>query len=112
MDYRFTHDEAGRRRARFAAPYEVIGWFLELDVQSSSGYPQRLLTLIKDVEEGKIDSHQGTGNAHTITIGPDRVRIENVYTNERPPCELSLQQMRAILIDWIRFIESGQGRSN
>lgn len=56
--------------------------------------------------------HQGTGNAHTITIGPDRVRIENVYTNERPPCELSLQQMRAILIDWIRFIESGQGRSN
>jgi hypothetical protein len=107
-------DEHGFRRAKVSPPYELLGWYFEGDVQASIYHCKLLFSEIEKVKAGIVPETSGTGNAHTITITPDRVVIENEFLIESDDsqmsrtCEMPLIEFEKALTQWFEFIKIGQ----
>jgi len=107
-------DEHGFRRGEVSSPYELVGWFLEQDVQGSLYHCQLLFSEIEKVKTGVESEYSGTGNAHTITITREQVVIENEYLIESEDCDISricempLLEFEQALTQWFEFIKVGQ----
>jgi uncharacterized protein YacL (UPF0231 family) len=102
----FYLDHYGYPRATYQPPQEVLGEYLEQDVQSSSLACDSLLHFCNEVADGRRDSWQASGNAHTVTISSGRVRIENEFSDSGLPCELPIEDFMAALLSWKEFISS------
>jgi hypothetical protein len=68
----FSHVEA-------ETPYDVLGWFLEQDVQSSIPWGRELVKMIENVQSVQDSYWKGTGNAHTFILTGKGVRIDYEY---------------------------------
>jgi len=107
-------DEHGIRRAEVSSLYELLGWYLEGDVQASIYHCKLLFSEIKKVKTYVKEEFSGTGNAHTITITRDKVIIENEFLIESEDCgasricEMSLNEFEKALTQWFEFILIGQ----
>ncbi|MCZ6677555.1 MAG: YacL family protein [Candidatus Poribacteria bacterium] len=114
MTIKYYIDENGFRRAEVSPPYELLGWYLEGDVQGSIYTCKLLLSEIEKAKAGVEEEYSGTGNAHTITIKRDKVVIENELLNETKDCEMSqiceipLPEFEKALTQWFEFIKIGQ----
>lgn len=113
MTFKYSLDEHGIRRAFVISPYELLGWYLEDDVQGSLYHCKLLFSVIEKVKNGALEEWSGTGNAHTITITQDRVVLENEYLLEseetpRRNCEIPLIEFEKALKEWFQFIQSDQ----
>jgi len=101
-------DEHGIRRARVDSPYEMVGLFLEGDVQGSLYHCKLLLSIIEKVKSGMESEWSGTGNAYTITITRDKVVLEYEYSDPLETCEIPLFEFEKALKEWFQFIQSDQ----
>lgn len=98
-------DNKGWRRASVEEPYEVLGSFLEQDLQNSVPACKLFLEAIDAVKSGLIEDWQGTGNAHTVTLTRDKATIENEFAEPFIACELPIDEFRDAVMEWMTFIE-------
>lgn len=103
----FHHDSHGYPRAKFNPPYEALGSYLEEDVQSSALTCDHILGVCKDIALGRAGTWKGTGNAHTVIMNSDRVHIENEFSDEDVPCDISLDEFRSAVMSWKELVSSG-----
>ena len=64
-------DEHASQRAVVSSPYELVGWYLEQEIEGDINFGKRLLGIIEKVKNRAESEYSGTGNAHTITITAD-----------------------------------------
>jgi len=101
-------DEHGFRRAEVSPPYQLLGWYLEDDVQGSLYHCKLLFSEIEKVKAGVEPEFSGTGNAYTITITGDKVLLEDEYSEPLTTCEIPLFEFEQALTQWFEFIKVGQ----
>lgn len=103
---KFYFDQHGFPHAEYQPPNEILGWFLEQDVQNSPNSCKWLLQLCEEIDAGTRQEYDGTGNAHAISIVGNRVHIENLFTDSIAPSDLSIDEFRAGILSWMRLITS------
>jgi len=96
---RYYWDEQGMPRADFDPPHEVVGSFLEQDVQSVSRC-EELIAIVDETKVATRSRYDSGGNAHNIVIDQGGVCIENDYAEPRRAAALSLDEFRGALLDW------------
>ncbi|HEX4607150.1 MAG TPA: hypothetical protein VH092_03010 [Urbifossiella sp.] len=106
---RYFSDENGFPRVEVIDGHPNIGSFLEQDIQSSSLGCQEYMSAAEDVEVGRLPEWSGTGNAHTVTIRPSGVSIENVWDEGLDVAEMSIPQFKQCLGSWLRCISQTSG---
>jgi hypothetical protein len=78
--------------------------FLESDIQSSVALCDRVLAFVQETRSGNPPEDDLTGNSSSVTIGIDRVRIENNYAIPEERCEMSLDEFEEAVREWRAFI--------
>lgn len=91
-------------RAQAAPPFEVLGSFLEEDVQGSIASTQSFLDRVQEVRAGSRLRWEGTGNAHSVTITTEAVRIENEWASPPAATEVSLDDFEEALHRWMHLL--------
>jgi len=84
---------------------EIIGSFLQSDVQGDLETARMLLAEIAAAERGENPRPGGVGNAFSITISADGAVIRNAVVEDAPPERYSLPELRAALETWSEAIE-------
>jgi uncharacterized protein YacL (UPF0231 family) len=97
-------DKFGICRVDTLGKHQNIGDFLEGDIQGSVNACQEMLEIVQSVAEGKQSEWCGTGNAQTVTIKPGGVTIECIWDESSGVAELSLDDFRECLTEWLAFI--------
>ena len=77
--------------------------FLEAEIQQDQQWGQELIQIIDKVQNLKIDNWEETGNANTLLLTPEKAKIVNEFTNDT--CDLSLNDLRQAILDWLTFIK-------
>lgn len=108
MQLQFYRDTAGDARARCEGPGQVVAGFLESDLQDSPASAHEVLRAIEDVEAGRLDSWERTGNAHTLTLSPEGAAIQDEMDEDAEPYVLSLPEIREVVADWVSFLDDGR----
>lgn len=109
MQVRYYRDSYSLPRADVGPPHEVVGWFLEQDLQGDVAACRRLLNLLNEVESGIMTSFESTGNAHTVTLGRNGARIENEYAEPPVAGDSSLDDLKQAISGWLRLLTSVEG---
>jgi uncharacterized protein YacL (UPF0231 family) len=109
VELHFYRDSAGDPRARCRAPYELLGHFLESDVQSNIALCEEILAVLDRMGRDEITRWQQTGNAHTLFLGKKEARIEAEYDEMVAPCRLTLDQLRGAVTRWSAFLGAEHG---
>ena len=104
-------DSAGDPRAKCDPPYELLGLFLESDVQSNIALCEEILAVLDRIARDEITRWQQTGNAHTLFLEKTKVRIEAEYDELAAPCRLTREQLRDAVTRWSAFLSSEHGNS-
>ena len=84
---------------------EIVGSFLQSDVQGDLETARTLLAEIAAAERGENPQPGGVGNAFSIAISPDGAVIRNAVVEGAVPERYSLAELRAALETWIEAIE-------
>lgn len=108
MKLQFYRDAAGDARARGRGRGKVVAGFLESDLQDSPESAQEVLKAIEDVEAGRADSWERTGNAYTLTLSPQGAALQNEMDEDAGPCVLSLPEIRDAVEGWVSFLGNGK----
>jgi uncharacterized protein YacL (UPF0231 family) len=106
MLIRCYFDKFGLRRVDTLGKHENIGGFLTEEIQGSVNVCHLMLEIVESVAEGRRLEWCGTGNAHTVTIKPGGVTIECVWDESLGIAELSLDDFRECLMEWLTFIST------
>jgi hypothetical protein len=105
LPLKLSVDSDGRGRAEGAPPFDVLGWYLEDDIQ---GDPQRcdeVISMIDQVESGTLASWEEAGNAHTLYLAPSGAIIESEFADPPKSCALALTDLRDVVLHWRAIIE-------
>ena len=98
-------DEHGIHRVMSTEGRELLGSFLEEDVQSSLDNCDIVLQFLSEVERGVRQPLHSTGNAHDVFIQQNRVHIEHLWLYPPVlPLELTADEFRQALLDWRTFL--------
>lgn len=102
---RALHDSDGFPTLTFeqAVP-EMLPAVFEDDLASTMGACDAL-EMLDDVVSGRESGAQLSGNAHTITMLPEQVSIQNDILPNEEPLEMSPEQFRVILDVWADYLE-------
>ncbi len=100
----FYRDSRGDPRAEFESPYELLGLFLESDIQGSASICDEILGKIDEIFAGKIKEWQQTGNAHTIILSRHDACIKAEFGNVQEPCRLTIERFKRAVSDWKSFL--------
>jgi hypothetical protein len=106
MKLKFYRDPAGDARARGRGRGKRVAGFLESDLQDSPASAQEILRAIEEIEAGRVDSWERTGNAHTLTLSPEGAVLQNEMDEEAEPSSLSLSEIREAVAGWSSFLNS------
>src|SRR5215510_12112922 len=104
MDLSFFHDQAGEPRASCAPPYDLLGHFLESDIQGNRTVCQDILQILDRVAAGELQVWQQTGNAHTLVLTADGAYITADFDPAARPCHMALAEFRSALERWCAFL--------
>lgn len=102
---KFFVSEDGYCRAESLHPYEVIGTYLEEDIQRSPNGCSYVLDQIDQIRTGAELRIEGAGNAHSIDIEKLGVDISHLWTDEFQPVHLSLNEFEGIILQWCEFVK-------
>jgi uncharacterized protein YacL (UPF0231 family) len=108
VELHFYRDSTGDPRARCNAPCELLGHFLESDVQSNIVFCEEILDVLDRIGRSEITRWQETGNAHTLLLGKKEARIEAEYDELVEPCRLPLDEFRNAVSSWMMFLARGR----
>jgi uncharacterized protein YacL (UPF0231 family) len=106
MKGKLFFDPQGYPRAEYSSPHEVLGWYLEQDIQCSEVNCEEILRACDQIVSGNEQEWGGVGNAHDISITADRVRIENLFSDVVFSCELTVEDFRQVVQSWKELIEA------
>lgn len=106
MKLKFYRDDAGDACARGRGRGKLVAAFLESDLQDSPESAREILQAIDDVEAGRADSWERTGNAHTLTLSPQGAAIQDEMDEDAEPYVLSLPEIREAVEGWLSFLNS------
>jgi uncharacterized protein YacL (UPF0231 family) len=106
MKLKLYRDAAGDARARGRGRGKVVAGFLESDLQDSPESAQEILRAIEDVESGRADSWERTGNAYTLTLSPQGATLQDEMDEDAEPYVLSFSEIREAVAGWISFLSS------
>ena len=101
---KFYHDANKCPRAEYAPPNEMLGWYLEQDVQSSPATCDELQSICTDVTSGAMERWEGVGNAHSILVEGENVTIRNEFDNDAEPCTVPIEEFQSALTQWKKLI--------
>ena len=107
MKLKFYRDDAGDVRARGRGRGKTVAAFLESDLQDSPESAREVLQAIDDVEAGRADSWERTGNAYTLTLSAQGAALLDEMDEDAEPCALSLPEIREAVTDWVSFLGNG-----
>ncbi len=93
-------DADGLPRARGGLPAR----FLEADLQADRALAAELLRRLDAAADGARDSDELIGNAHRLVLGPQGARIEALFDRAAGPAELSLAELRRLVLDWLDLL--------
>ena len=96
--------ENGWLRANVSEPYQLVGQYLESDIQDCIEECDELLEICDKVEKGQLNSWGGCGNANEINIEQDNVTIEVMFVGEK--VTISLNDYRIAIETWKNFLSS------
>ena len=82
----------------------LLGNFLEEDVQESESHCRELLAALEKVSSGEENSRELTGNAHTVIMNREGVRIEGEFDEEESTLHLSWDDFIKVLEQWLSFM--------
>ena len=105
MKLKLYRDAAGDPRARGRGRGKVMAGFLESDLQDSPESAREILRAIEDVEAGRADSWERTGNAYTLTLSPQGAAIQDEMDEDSEPYVFTLSEIREAVADWVPFLE-------
>ncbi|MFL6196893.1 MAG: YacL family protein [Thermoanaerobaculia bacterium] len=108
MQLEFFWDAEGDARARCKGRGKVVAGFLESDLQDSTRAAHEVLRALDDVESGREESWELTGNTHTLSLTPEGATIVDEMDDEAEPYELSLAKLREVVADWASFLDEGR----
>ena len=97
-------DHDGAPRARVEAGHELLKGFLEEDVQESEAACRAVLSALSEIARGAGREWQQTGNAHVLTILPDRVTIDSLFLEDAARYEIAIADFESILTRWLALI--------
>ncbi len=80
--------------------------FLEQDIQSSGVVTNEFLEIVESMKDGRQAEWNGTGNAHSITISPKEVSIENIWDDSLGIAQVSLDDFKQALLSWLACISA------
>ena len=106
MKIQFYRDAAGDARARGRGRGKRVAGFLESDLQDSPASAREVLQAIDDVEAGRADSWERTGNAHTLTLSPQGASLQDEMDEDAEPYVLTLSEIREAVEGWVSFLNS------
>lgn len=104
MEYRLERDANGDLRAQTPAPNQLLGRYLEADVQGSTELCRTLLQAIDEILDGRKKRRQFIGNAHSLSLTAQRARIQPEFSPD-PPLDLPLQTLKTVLQEWQDLID-------
>lgn len=106
----FEVGDDGRYRARFDAPYSVLGSFLADEVGASDFRLAFCLeSYSKWLDEATMDKNQNTfgGDAHGLEYDHGAVVVEHDY-DLFAPARVKAEEFRHLLLLWRDFVHSGE----
>ncbi len=106
---RCYRDKHGYPRADVGAGHPEIPRFLEGDIQGALRICKEEIAAADEVERGVRPRWTGTGNAHTVTITPDGVTIENEWDDSYGIAKLSIAEFKQCLELWLECISRPAG---
>ena len=104
MKIQFYRDDAGDARARGRGRGKLVAGFLESDLQDSPESAREVLQAIDDIETGRTDSWERTGNAYTLTLSPQGAALQDEMDEDAEPYVLSLPEIREAVEGWASFL--------
>ncbi|HHQ4309022.1 TPA: hypothetical protein ACSP7Y_005089 [Serratia fonticola] len=104
---RFYKDNFGINDLEIESDKHVIADFFSSDIQGSTYNLNVSVEACKAVANHEIPEWEGTGNAHTVTIKPDGVSIENAYTYDELRLS-SIAEFEWYLKQWEKLITTGE----
>lgn len=105
MKLQLYRDTAGDLRARGRGRGKTVAGFLESDLQGSAVSAREVLRALEDVEAGRRESWERTGNAYTLTLSPKGAVLQDEMDEEAEPVSLSLPEVREAVAGWVSFLE-------
>ena len=103
----FYRDEQGAPRAQAEnEETEVLGAFLESDIQDDAVTCRELLARIDDEIDELSEPVEFTGNRHAVTFTNDTVVFSSHQQGDDSSAMLDLHQVQTALKGWLAFIES------
>jgi hypothetical protein len=105
MKARLSRDAHGVYRAAVDPPFTLVAAYLEQDVQGCSSTAVELIRHIDDVAAGRSATWEGTGNAFQLSLTPGGARIECLWDETEPTCEVGLAELRQVLAQWAAFVD-------
>lgn len=103
-------DAYGCSRAVYQSPHEVLGWYLEQDIQGGGAFCEELYVICDSILSGSRLEWSCVGNAHDITITSAGVRIENLFSDGITTCDLTIEDFKIALRSWKELVDSNRGR--
>ena len=105
MKLQLYRDDAGDARARGRGRGKAVAGFLESDLQGSAVSAREVLRALDDIEAGRRESWERTGNAHTLTLTPEGAVLQDEMDEEAKPSRVSLPEIRKAVADWVSFLD-------
>ena len=105
MELNFYRDANGDPRADGGSANQLLAGFLESEIQGSSKMCGFLLDAIDRIINGSLEQWEESGNAYTIALIRQGVRIEALFDDSVSVFELSLERFRDTVLRWKAFIE-------
>ena len=112
IESKFYYDVDKCPRAEYAPPNEMLGWYLEQDVQSSPTTCDELHSICIDVTSGDKGRWEGVGNAHSVLIEGENVTIENEFDDDAEPCTIPVKEFQNALKQWKELIGGEIAKDN
>jgi hypothetical protein len=106
---RFIRDANGYPRAEGEGAYQLLGTFLEQDVQGSLNGCNEYLGIISQIRSGLLPEWSGLGNAHNVSITESGVVIENEWAIPNSRSTVSLDEFENAIRQWAALISHRGG---
>ncbi len=105
---KFYFDQAGTPCARGPQTEKLLMTFLETDIQGDDHICHDIMEDLHAIESEAADEREFTGNAHSISMTPDGIKISchaiEPADGEEEIYETTLRHFRQVIEDWEAFI--------
>jgi hypothetical protein len=94
-------------------PWELLGQFLTLDLDSSRGWLfQRLPRLLRECASGQRTEYTGGTEFFDLEVRGEVMRLDTVYADPPANCEVPLEPFLELFQQWREFVRRCERNSS